>query len=341
MSRPVVAAFYTPLGRPISITKRVANVSRSWVRNDIGKGSLALPRTLPDLMTIVSWGNIVRIVEQDLDPWVGVINQQRSWSSGSVEIQLDSLESLLTGHITDQGLRLGAAAGGMPSREIARTIITNALGNGWSPLSVGSLAGTKVHYKEYDYAVLFEALKDLATEDDAWFWVNENRQIYFQPTRGISIEDTFLAENAQLYNVRSTEDASEVVTNILGLGDGSDLVEKPKLLRRIRNPYFFKAEVIDYPDILDQAGMISPVTEELKKRGKPKVTIDAEIPNINNVWQKIRMGNRINIGTYRDQYIVERTRIVGIEAVTGSPLRCLFETIQNEQYGPVEPWVIS
>lgn len=333
------AIFHSPRNAPLAASKYIADVSRTWVWNDIGTASFQMPRSVPNIATLLAWGNIVRIVEDGLPTWVGTI-EERVWSSGGVRVELRSMEQLLRGHITDQGLTFGEN-GGMAVGDIVRALALNAWGNGWSPISLGGIAGATKQFKQYDYAALLDALQDLAAESKSSFWVDENLLLHFALERGRYHADQPLRENRDLVNVTTTETRAEVLTNIIALGAGADLVDQPKLLLQYTDQPFFVAEVVDFSDAIDQLSLTVPTTEALKARLLPKVRIEADVVNSSSNWQKLRMGDTLPLGVYTDVYRVFDAKVIGQEVAKGQAMRCVFELVLPLPTQAPTTWRIS
>ncbi len=215
--RKAVVVFKTAHNAYLGSTQYFSDLSRSWVWNEVGSASFSLPRSLPNIANLTKLGNLVFIYETDIIPWVGFI-ARREWSKGGVQLTLRSAEGLLQNYITDQGLRLGAETGGRTSAEIARTLIDSAFGNGWTPLTIGGLWGDVKHYKEYDYATLYDALSELCEEDKSHFWVDSELRVNMLPDPGREVDDRVFVEDVDLVDVTTTDDIDEMLTNGLALG---------------------------------------------------------------------------------------------------------------------------
>lgn len=335
----ISALFYTSRNKPIGGTKYIADVSRTFAWNDVGTAAFKMARSLPNVSELLAWGNIVKIVEPGLPTWVGQV-EDRQWSGGGVDLNLKSMEAQLDNYITDQGLVFGTN-GGATSAEIVRGVTLNAWGNGWTPLNLGGITGTKKHFKQYDYVVLGDAIRDLAEADKAAFWIDENLLLQYGPERGVRRSNLLLRENIVLVNVTVTESKSEVLTNILALGKGNDLVDQPKLTVGYNNLEYYRAEVVDFSDAVDQLHLREPALGELRKRVAPTIRVEADIVNRNNLWASIRVGDMIPVGVYTDKYVVLEAKIVGQELTSGQAMRCVFEWTPETR--PVEPteWRIS
>lgn len=335
----VSAIFYTSRDQPVGGTKYIADVTRTFAWNDVGTAGFRMARSHPNIANLLAWGNIVRIVEPGLPTWVGRI-EDRAWSGGGVSLNLKSMEALLEGYVTDQGLVYGTN-GGATSADIVRGTAASAFGNGWTPLALGSAVGPKKHFKQYDYAALSDVLKDLAAEDKAAFWIDDKLRLNYAPQRGVVRSDITLVENRSLVNVQVTESMSEVLTNILSLGKGNDLVSQPKLLLQYPNQTYYRAEVVSFSDAIDQAHLREPATAELKKRLRPTIRVEADIVNEDDLWSKVKIGDTIPLGVYSDRYLTIAAKIVGQEITSGQAMRCLFEWDPEEPTTEPVDWRIS
>jgi hypothetical protein len=317
--------------KPLLSTKYIADVTRTWVWNDVGTASFAVPRTHPRLAEIVEWGNIIRIAEPDLPTWIGQV-VDRTWTKEGVQLDLRSMEATLADYITDQGLVFGAD-GHTTSGAIVRAVARNAWGNGWTPVTLGGTFVDIYHYKQYDYAVLLDILQDLAAEDKAAFWIDETLRLQYAIERGAQRADEILIQDVDLINVSVRESRSEVLTNALALGAGSDLVSQPKLGLAYGGPLgyepatYYHAEVLDFNEAIDQNALRAPTIAALKDRFRPKLTVEAEVIDRNNNWKKLRMGDYVLIAYWADTFKTARAKIIGQELSPGSAMRCVFEVI--------------
>lgn len=337
--RKAAVVFKTAKNVYLGSTHYFSDLNRSWLWNEIGTASFKLPRSLPNIASLTKLGNLVFIFEDGIIPWVGYINQ-REWNAGGVDISMRSAEGLMQNYITDQGLRLGAETGGRPSHEIARTLIASALGNGWSPLTVGGLWGDTKHYKEYDYSSLYDALSELCEEDKSHFWVDSELRINMLPNPGVFIENRVYVQDVDLVDVTITDNLDEVLTHGLALGEGSDLVTQPKKLLQIYNDNYYKAEVLDYGDVVDHLGLVEPLTKDLQARNAPRVVLDAGLVDRGDNYKSIRLGNILRVGVWQESYKIYSAKVKGIELSDSNPMRVILE-IDSAVITTPQEWRIS
>lgn len=339
MATQVGVVFST--GRDVYIkgTKYVSDITRSWVWNDVGTASFLVPRSLPGFTEVIKYGNIVRIYEEGLPTWVGVV-VGHSFSMGGCTLNLNSAEWLLTRYFTDQGLRLGADNGGLPAGQIAKILFENATTNGWTSLKLGTTNVDIKHFKEYDYAELFASIRDLAEEDKAAFWVDADLKFHYVKERGTTQQNFILVENVDLVDCSTDGTVEDLVTNGLALGEGNELIDRPKKLLQIPNANIFSAAVFEYDAVIDQQGLVGPLTEDLRKLSTEVVTVDCNVVNRNGNWARIAMGNTVTIGVWKEMYTTFQAKVIGIELGTNEAMRVVLEMLPTNQATPSE-WRIS
>src|SRR5215212_7835555 len=185
-----------------AVTPYAADVTRTWVRNDVGTASMTFPLTTPNLWGVIQWGRIIRIHEYGVPSWVGVATE-REWTSEGVTLHLKSAEWLLQKAITGQGLAFtaGARSGTIAYGLFASAYLVNRLHR---PIRAGTFDGSKARFKEpYNYADCWTELKNLAEEDGADVWVDANLFCHYRDLRGTDKRTSIkLREGQHLVGVR-------------------------------------------------------------------------------------------------------------------------------------------
>lgn len=336
----------SPLGELGGATGYASNVSRAWVLNEYAAGSVFFPATTPDLEDIISWGNILSFYEEGVQPWTGVVGDERAWYDGGVEVQLKSAEWLLYRKLTRQGMVLGGSAdsGGASAGTIAWTLFeSGVLRNGWGPLRPGLFDASRRHFVEYSYADVYEAFRKLSENYTAHFWVDDDLYVHFRDRRGTDKSaSVVLYENRHLTDVRVIESAADVLTAIVALGDGTDLVSRPKKTLIFDNRYFHRAEVVQFGGVVDAESLVAPATELLKSRVNPRVSIDANIVNVDDVWNDFFIGDSISLVVYATgtpQQI--KATVLGLELGVDSKMRGVFELEQPLATVRPREWILG
>lgn len=330
------------------VTPFASDVSRTWVLNDAGEGSLFLPDSVDNLNQIVKWGNLLRIYERDVPPWAGII-LERAWENGGVRLSLKSAEALLQKKITRQGLIFGqtaATAAGAIAREVFRSAYQN--NNPFQTLKAGLFDATKTHFKQYDYVDCFETLQALAEEDGAAFWVDPtDLTVNFRDRRG-SETSVVLYENVHLFDVRVVEQATDIVTAVLALGEGSDLPSKPKITMQWWTvAEYFAAEVLNVNGATYPEALIEPAKERIRQQALPRTVIDANFAKVDATWGAFHIGDTIELVTARayDTFFVRgskaRVKVVGLEKGEADSYRCVFEFVPWQTINQYTGWQLS
>ena len=331
-----------PTDELLFLTRSVAVTSRTWVKNDVGTATIVVPYSHPKLRELADYGNIIRIRERNSPTWVGQV-VQREWDSanGTVVLGCKSAEWILQKKITGQG-RIYAGNSGNSAGAVAYAIYDNAIraNSDLRQIKPGFFNVPKTAHREFNYADLFEALKDMADDYGADFWVDDNLKLHFtargSDRRGVVV----LREGRHLSGVRVTDSAEEMVTAVVGLGEGSNIQEKPKLLRKLTSTPFFRAEVLDINNVGSEEALRAPVEEKLIKDGQPKVTVDASVERINGSYGNFWIGDYITLITRHPFLRQVDAQVVGIERGTSDSMRAIFSALPSYRYMNIVPWSV-
>lgn len=324
------------------LTNALAVTSRTWVRNDVGTATIVVPYSHPRLRELAAYGNVIRIKERNFPTWVGQV-VQREWdsSNGTVVLSCKSAEWMLQKKVTGQG-RVYAGNSGNSAGAVAYSIYDNAAraNSDLRQIRPGYFNSPKTAHREYNYADLFEALKDMAEDYGADFWVDEELKLHFT-TRGADRRGVVvLREGRHLSGVRVADSAEEMVTAVVGLGEGNSIPEKPKLLRKLTGTPFFRAEVLDVNGVGSEDALRSPVEEKLIKDGQPRVTVDASVERINGTYGNFWIGDTITLVTRHPFLRQVDVQVVGIERGESDSMRAVFSALPATQYTNIVPWTV-
>lgn len=314
-----------------AVTPHAAGVSRTWVWNDIGTATVAFPMTTPQLSKIIEWGQTIRIHEDGVPSWSGVV-EGREWSAEGVALQLKSAEYLLTRKITGQGLffQPGTRAGAIAYGLFVSAYLKN---NYIHALKAGIFDASKPHFRlPYDYADLWTELKALADEDGAALWVDENLHVHFRNTRGSDKSATIkLREGKHLTNVRVHETIADAITAAVALGNGAEIQNKPQVaIKWDTDAKYFRAEVLNFSDINEREGLREPTRQTIRERGVPRVTLDADFIRTpsGEHWGAFFIGDvvEVEVSSYLG-WPYFRARVLGIEMAGEDVMRLVLEII--------------
>ncbi len=353
MAKPrIIITFSSPVDELIGVCPHAAGVTREWVENDFGTASFFLAGTTPNLTAFLADGNIVRIYEEGVPTWVGMVDEQQ-WQNGSVILQLKSAEWFLQGKVTRQGLLLGARGGGASAGSIASTLFTSAMAScRVKNLKAGVFDATAVHFKQYDYADLFTAFTGLVETDGSAFWVDSNLKVHFRNARGhdLSMETAplVLYENTQLHGVKVTRRISSVFTAMLAMGDGSSLGAKPKYGVARNNPHIFRARIVNLSGYQVPSALVGPARAQLAQESQPEFLLDATMARYGEAdggrfqfaeWGKFWVGDTVRAVLYSmNKTFNARVRVVGIGKDEEDTLRLVVKVISSADPYPLIPW---
>lgn len=328
-------AVLSPFGQLIRVTRHVGNINRTWVLNDIGTAHIEIPTSAPNFTQITSWGNIFVIYDKYLPPWIGVV-ETCTTENGLWSADLKSAEYLMKDRLTQQSLVIGAQNGGMFTHAIVQKLFTSAMALGWTPLTLGVLGSIKKHFKEYEYADLFEAIQALAQEDEAVFWVDDKLKLNFVNAVDEGNRLT-LFEHRDISEVAFSENITEVATAVIAFGEGADVLRKPKRIYSAPSDKFFRVKKYDVKGAKTANQLDTPAKEFIQKNYDPRVAIDGNIINRNGLWGRLSVGQTINLVVYGKGAGVYTAKIIGLQS-NDTQLRAVFEVIQ---LSPVQPLVVN
>lgn len=324
----------------VTVTKDVAVTSRTWVRNDTGTATIVVPTSHPRLYDIIQWGNILRLREYGVPTWIGQA-VSREWGYGTITLQCKSAEWMLQKKLTGQG-RVYGAGGAVPAGQVAADLFYNAAvqNNDIRVLHGGAFTLSRRVFKEYNYADLYESFRKLAEETGGDFWVDENLVVHFCDNRGTDKRgSTVLREGRHLSEVRIVESADDVLTAAIGLGEGDKVVDRAKLLLKLPDQPFFRAEVVDVNGATSPEMLNDPVRTELSTRGMPRIAVDANIQRINGTYGDFWVGDLITLVVKHPIYRQLGVKVIGLELGDNETMRGIFEVIPSPGVEPA-PWGI-
>jgi hypothetical protein len=249
---------------------------------------------------------------------------------------------MLKGKLTGQG-RVYGAGGNANAGGVAADLFHNAavVNNALRVLQPGQFICQKPVFREYNYADLFDAFKALATDTTSSFWVDERLQCHFMGLRGLDKRaSVVLREGKHISGVRLVEDAESTVNAIVGLGSGSSITTRPKLLRYIPGQPFFRAKVLDAGNVPSPAGLVEPVQSALIEGAQPKLAVDATISRVNGVFEDFWIGDLITLTLKNNYYPKLEVRVVGIELSGQDAMRAVFEVLPVVTVSGIQEWNI-
>lgn len=342
---PRIHSIYsTPDARTIlGSCTRLANVTRTWVENDVGTASFELPFGTPDIERVAAYGALHWIYEDGLRPWVGYV-ETRSYTDISLKLELRSAEGLLKGQTTRQGIVLGAD--GPASRAaIAYAVFSSAIGSSTVPLRSGLFDAGGAGFVTYDYVDCFDTFRKLADGGRASFWVDEQLRTNFRSQRGIDKRNSiYLRQGNHLIDVQVTETIAESINAAVGLGAGTDIVSRDKKALVMDPIGPFRSEVFNYNEAADAEMVASLLTEDLQRRQQPRITVEGTLLK-GAMWGQFWLGDYVTVITYPPSQTSWRRehvcRVTGAEAGQDDKLRLVLEAVADTSTQTPRTWVLT
>lgn len=333
----ILVEYFSPRFELLGITPFASEVSTTWVHNDIGTATLSFPRSTPNFDKIVQPGNIYRINRQGVIPWIGSVDPSRTWKRGAVTLQCKSAENLLRGHLTPQG-----AVTSDTKASTARSFFESAVQrNSWTPLRAGAFTVGGYVFGQYDYVDLFTIYQEFAGSGGA-FWVDSNLAVNFTNSRGLDkTASVVLYEDIHVTVSDITENYADVVTHLVALGEGNDIISKVKKLRQVQDSTRFFAKVEDFRGVVAEEELRVAADQYLQANSQPVITIDTTILNVNDIWSSFGMGDTIQLVLNTRAPSGEKffATVFAMELQSDNTLRCLFTAIP-QTVSQTQDWTI-
>lgn len=329
----ITATLTTPQGLTLASTSHLSNVKRTWVVNDAGTASFMMPAALPETALFLRRGHIVRIYEDNLPPWVGVVERRR-FKGNAVTFECKGAEWFLHKRPMQQ-IVVGDGDLGRVAEQCF--LSANQLSGAWTPVTTRDFQyGGPAVFKEYEgYKDLWETLKGLADEHHWNVWVDSSMTVHFRHSRGSDKSgQLFLYENKELTDVDVTEDEAEAVSNVLAIAGGSgNITERAKFGYAVPTQDFWRAEIINVDGAVGAAELEPAATRHLRKNFFPRITIDATVVSIGNLWAQLHLGDTVSVVTYQGGNRRSKTKIIGMEVSEPGKMRCVFEVVDDSYLG--------
>ena len=334
-------SYRSPYNDIYGVTKSVAITSRVWVRNGIGTAAVYVPESHEDLRRLIQWGNIIVLTEDGVPPWIGQM-VSREYDGHGFSLGLKSAEWMLQGKLTGQGRVYGAVAS-TSAGSVAADLFYNAAiaNNDLRVLHPGIFSASASVFREYNYTDLLDAWQKLATDVGADFWVDGNLQAHFVDNRGTDKRGSVvLREGRHLAEVKVVESAEDVVTAVIGLGDGGTVAEKPKLLLKHPNPVFFRAKTLEISGAATPDALNETVRQALVAGAAPSIAVDAAVLLRDGSFGGFWMGDIIQLVVRHPLYTIIDVKVIGIELSAQSVMRAIFQVIPKVVATDIQPWTI-
>lgn len=348
-SQKITAMFSTATDEPIGVCPYASSVTREWVFNDFGPASFYLPGSTPNLSRYLQDGNIVRLFEEGVPTWVGMADEQ-GWAKGSVQLRLKSAEWFLSGKMTPMGMQF--TTGTQTSGQIAAALFQAALRSARiQNLKPGTFDATPVHFKQYDYADLFDAFSELVDADGSAFWVDDALRVHVRNQRGNDLttipQPVVLYEDHQLVDVTVTRRITNTNTAIMALSNGANLASKYKYGVAVAHPTLFRAKVENL-NVNALAQMEGPANQLVDRAVEPEVLVDCTMLRYNTrvdgrpqfaEWGRFWVGDIVRLVLYSMASPLDvRVKVLGISKDESDKIRLVVKVLDQFNNAPIIRW---
>jgi hypothetical protein len=310
----------------------------SWLLNGPGRMSFSLsvkdPKCREDLLR---FGNLVLIQHDTLPDWGGVIDTPREWGSGNVRVNAWSGEKLLEFRRGTPG-KVVTGSGGAIFAQIIRQ--ANTVGN--LPLVVGNVyEGGKVRTETLNDTLLIETTRIVEQAKMEWYvepdLLGDGRLIFranclVKTGKQLSLE---LEESVHLkLSNRPMTEQGEIINDVLGYGEGVNWQSKPTAIRKDDTSigsYGLRQGLYQFSGVTTGGTLESNTSNYLQQMSEPRVSMDVDVADVNDIWKYMRLGNRFNARLHSVGFtggtfgIVQEIRALGME-YDGSTLRIVGES---------------
>lgn len=319
---------------PLGVCPHIFDVTRTWVDGDAGTASFLVPGTVKDLDIIYDWNTIFVLHEDGKPPWIGIPEAQE-WQNGNLQLSLKGAEIMLKNQITGLNSAFFGAEYPATIGQVAATLFGEAILRGRSPIRQGTMDASGGGYaaRQWPWEDYYELLKKEAPNAGATFWVDENLRLHVRNQRGVDKTGTVvLYEGKHLTDVKIIKNQAERLTHLIGTGDGSKLQDKP-IYSMYRRDWkgVHRVEVVNFSGVKTPEGLAPLVAAELRRRLRPRQTVDANVVNFNNIYDKFSIGDTIKLVLYAHGFMTWNydALVTGMEIAADGTMRCVFEVVQS------------
>ncbi len=305
------------------LTEISATCNRTWILSDVGRAEFELSiydkKCNPDYLR---FGNLILIESAKLPIWSGVIDTPRTWGGGAVVIQAYTAEYMFTYSIGHKDVKI---------KGTVATLIREVLKLSKVPIAIGTIEDENTQYEEvFNPTSILDTLKRIVTRAGGDFIVrpviNQYGQLSFafDYFRKLECNANFILKegyNLALAN-RTLIEQGTITNELLGYGEGVNWQSKPQYVGREDmsiSLYGLRQGSQFFQGVTQVAAVKKHTTERLEVVGYPRMVVDAQVLDIGDAWQNLRLGANVNIELHTAGFMGSAIgykgtlRIVGIE----------------------------
>jgi len=314
-----------------------AQYTCNWLLNAPGQLSFSLSTSDPKCREdLLRFGNLVLVLDDYLPAWGGVIDTPREWGNGQVKVNAWGGEKLLDYRRGTPGKSITGTCGAIFSNIIRQA---NSVGN--LPLVIGNVfEGGKPRTETLNDTLLKEATRIVQLAKMEWYvepsLLNNGRMVFLanclvKAGKKLPLE---LIESVHLkLSQRPMTEQGEIVNDVLGYGEGVNWSTRPQAIRKDDisiGLYGLRQGLLQFSGTTMDGTLKSNTTNYLKDMSYPRISMDVNVANVNDVWNFMRLGNRFDCRLHSvgfsggDYGIVREIRAIGME-YDGETLRIVGE----------------
>ena len=273
--------------------------------------------------------NLVAVVSDTVPHWVGVIWDTRDWDDNNITLTLYSAEHLLSFRRTGTVDKFETTPNGIFSGLLKTAQSVESLQIEVNPAYIAG--GGAVTSKEYNRENVFQAINDLASETEYYWWLQPvftpaNKLLlraYWQKNRGGTYHRP-LVQGSNFVDVKATE-ICRVANKIYADGNFEDWNNPLEYVAHdtaSRSQFGLVEDVVSDHDISEQAALVSFGNSELNKRKQPRLKVTGKVLST----PPPRVGDNVTVmlsadslGYVSGESVVARTAALRVKNVAYSP----------------------
>lgn len=308
-----------------------ATIVRSWQleRGVRAERAVMQVRASAQAKAMTQFRNLVVVASSEVPHWCGVIWDIRDWEDNNLIVTVYSAEYLLSMRRTGTVEKYETTPNGIFSGllKTAQAI---------EPLQIEMSAnyiqgGGTVTAKEYNRENIFQAINDLASETEYYWWLHPvfsaaNRlalRAYWQKNRG-STYGRPLVQGSNFTDVKVTE-ICKVANRIYASGNVEDWANPLEYIAQdtaSRSQFGLVEDMVSDHDISDNTALVAFGNSELNKRKQPRLRVSGKV--LSTPFPKI--GDNVTVllsadslGYAGGESVVARTSTLRVKNIAYSP----------------------
>jgi hypothetical protein len=297
MTPQISLRLYTQNG--IALVETNAEITRSWVLNNTGRAEFTLASgDVAYQERAIRYGNLVLIQSDSLPDWVGVIDTPRYFSYGRVKVTAYTADWIFSFRRGDSP----AAFAATPPAIFASLVgVCNAAASGSTMFQLGQIgSGHGTVSEKIDFSILLDETRRIANGYGYEFDVSgylKNNQLILQanfklPTTAVRQDVVLDSRNCELVDNMIMEQGT-IINDLVGYGSGATWYSKNRdreVKRTSVGLFGPRMGNTSFPNSSDSA-VAAKTKQQVAMTQFPTKTFQLNIPNVNNEWSKLRMGD--------------------------------------------------